>query len=105
MRKIVLPLVRALITVPLLPAVAEAAPPPKSPAPPPPSPQMRTYVSGTGNDSNPCLASWPCQTFQAAVALTVAGGELYVLDSANYGGVTINKSARRARASAIAGVL
>ncbi len=105
MRKIVLPLVRAMIAVPLLQAMAQAAPPSKSPTPPPPSPQMRTYVSGTGNDSNPCLASWPCQTFQAALALTVAGGEIYVLDSANYGAVTINKAVSITSEGAMAGVL
>jgi hypothetical protein len=66
---------------------------------------MRTYVSGTGNDSYPCLASWPCQTFQAALALTVAGGEIYVLDSANYGAVTINKAVSITSEGAMAGVL
>ena len=104
MRKIVLPLVRAMIAVPLLQAMAQAAPPSKSPTPPPPSPQMRTYVSGTGNDSYPCLASWPCQTFQAALALTVAGGEIFVLDSANYGGVTVNKAVSITSEGAVAGV-
>jgi len=49
----------------------------------------RTYVSGTGDDGNPCTAPWPCQTFAAALAVTVAGGEIYVLDSANYGPVNI----------------
>src|SRR5258708_6839602 len=104
MRKIVLPLVRAMITASLLHATAQAAPPQKSPSPPPSSPQMRTYVSGTGNDSNPCLASWPCQTFQAALALTVAGGEIFVLDSANYGAVTINKAVSITSEGAVAGV-
>src|SRR5207245_7698630 len=103
-RKIVLSLVPAMVTVALLHATAQAAPPSKSPPPPPPSPQMRTYVSGTGNDSYPCLASWPCQTFQAALALTVAGGEIFVLDSANYGAVTINKAVSITSEGAVAGV-
>jgi hypothetical protein len=106
MRKIVMPLVRAIITVPLLHAIAQAAPPQKQPpTPPPATPQMRTYVSGLGSDANPCLASWPCQTFQAALALTIAGGEIYVLDSANYGAVTINKAVSITSEGAMAGVL
>jgi hypothetical protein len=107
MRKIVLPLALAIITVPLLHATAQAAPPSKSPppTPPPATPQMRTYVSGLGSDANPCLASWPCQTFQAALALTIAGGEIYVLDSANYGAATINKAVTITSDGAVAGVL
>src|SRR5690242_21705525 len=58
-------------------------------------PLTRTYVSGTGNDSSPCTASQPCATFQAALALTLAGGEIFVLNSANYGPVTINKALDR----------
>jgi hypothetical protein len=65
----------------------------------------RTYVSGTGNDSNPCTASMPCQTFQAALAQTVAGGEIFVLDSANYGPVTINKAVTITSEGAVAGIL
>jgi nitrous oxidase accessory protein NosD len=108
MRRLVLPLALAIITVPLLHATAQAAPRPKSPpppTPPPATPQMRTYVSGLGSDANPCLASWPCQTFQAALALTIAGGEIYVLDSANYGPVTINKAVTITSEGAVAGVL
>src|SRR6266481_3054000 len=105
MRKIVLPLALAIITVPLLLATAQAAPPTKSPTPPPATPQMRTYVSGLGSDANPCLASWPCQTFQAALALTIAGGEIFVLDSANYGGVTVNKAVSITSEGAMGGVL
>jgi hypothetical protein len=108
MRRIVLPLALAMITACLLHATAQAAPPSKSPpppTPPPATPQMRTYVSGLGSDANPCLASWPCQTFQAALALTTAGGEIYVLDSANYGAVTINKAVSITSEGAMAGVL
>jgi hypothetical protein len=97
--KIVLPLVWAMFTVPLLHAMAEATPPNSS------TPLMRTYVSGVGKDSNPCTASSPCQIFQAALALTVAGGEIYVLDSANYGAVTINKAVSITSEGAVAGVL
>jgi hypothetical protein len=69
------------------------------------TPLTRTYVSGTGNDSNPCTAAKPCLTFKGALALTVAGGEIYVLDSANYGPVTINKGLTITSEGAVAGVL
>src|SRR5690348_14094162 len=68
-------------------------------------PLTRTYVSGTGNDSSPCTASQPCATFQAALALTLAGGEIFVLNSANYGPVTINKALTITSEGAVAGVL
>jgi len=69
------------------------------------TPQMRTYVSGQGIDSNPCTVSSPCKTFQAAMAQTAAGGEIYVLNSANYGPVTINKAVTITSEGAVAGVL
>src|SRR5258708_39672124 len=46
---------------------------------------MRTFVSGQGKDSNPCTAAAPCQTLQAALAKTLAGGEISALDTADYG--------------------
>src|SRR5262252_7696506 len=46
---------------------------------------MRTFVSGSGKDGNPCTATSPCQTFQRALAMTLAGGEISALNSANYG--------------------
>src|SRR5215216_7024046 len=98
MRKIVLPLLRASIVLPLLHSVAQAVPPSTTP-------QMRTYVSGVGNDNSGCTASSPCKTFQAALALTIAGGEIYVLDSANYGAATINKAVTITSEGAVAGVL
>src|SRR5262245_31921934 len=99
MTRIAGPLMPAMIVAPLFQAVAQAAPPTA------PTPQMRTYVSGVGNDSSPCTVSSPCKTFQAALALTVAGGEIYVLNSANYGSVTINKAVTITSEGAIAGVL
>jgi hypothetical protein len=51
---------------------------------------MRTYVSGTGKDGNPCTLANPCRTLQqAALGLTRRGGEIQSLDSADYGYVTI----------------
>jgi hypothetical protein len=52
----------------------------------------RTYVSGLGKDGNPCTVTQPCKTLQAALALTLAGGEIVALDSANYGYATINQA-------------
>jgi hypothetical protein len=51
-----------------------------------------THVSGVGKDTNACTAAAPCLTLQAALAKTAAGGQIYPLDSANYGYVTINKA-------------
>src|SRR5947209_7731131 len=101
MPRFVLPFMRAMIVVPLLQAAAQAASPNAQPTPP--TPQMRTYVSGTGSDSNACIVTSPCKTFQAALALTIAGGEIYVLNSANYGAVTINKSVTITSEGAVAG--
>jgi hypothetical protein len=100
MRKIVLPLAWVLTAFPLADAAAQVGPANQSP-----TPQMRTYVSGGGRDSNPCTASSPCQTFQAALAMTVAGGEIFVLDSADYGVVTINKAVSITNEGAVASVL
>src|SRR5262249_40420662 len=52
----------------------------------------RTYVSGQGNDGWSCTASQPCRTLQRAIALTMPGGQIYALDSSNYGYVTINQA-------------
>jgi hypothetical protein len=68
-------------------------------------PVMRTYVSGLGNDNNACSAASPCATFHAALALTVAGGEIFVLNSADYGPVTINKAVSITSEGAAAGIL
>ena len=46
------------------------------------TPQMRTFVSGLGSDSNPCTASSPCKTFNAALALTIAGSEAQLVPAA-----------------------
>jgi hypothetical protein len=50
---------------------------------------IRTYVSITGNDSNPCSLTQPCRHFQAAVDLTSDGGEVDALDPGGYGSFTI----------------
>ena len=52
----------------------------------------RTFVSFAGVDSNPCSRPAPCRSFSAALAQTMAGGVIVVLDSAGYGPVTIGQS-------------
>jgi Right handed beta helix region len=49
----------------------------------------RTFVSGTGTDSDTCTRAAPCRTFAFAITVTNAGGEIDVLDPAGYGPVTI----------------
>jgi hypothetical protein len=49
----------------------------------------RTFVSGMGNDANPCTLAAPCRTMQGAFNLTAAGGEINVLDAAGYGALGI----------------
>jgi hypothetical protein len=52
----------------------------------------RTWVSGVGDDANPCSRTAPCKTFAGAISKTAAHGEISVLDEGGYGGVTITKS-------------
>ena len=52
----------------------------------------RTWVSGVGDDANPCSRTAPCKTFAGAISKTAAGGEINVIDPGGYGGVTITKS-------------
>jgi hypothetical protein len=49
----------------------------------------RTWVSGVGNDADPCSRTAPCKTFAGALAKTAAGGEISVMDSGAFGQVTI----------------
>ena len=52
----------------------------------------RTFVSGAGNDANPCSLGAPCRSFSAAINAADAGGEVIALDTAGYGPFAINKS-------------
>jgi hypothetical protein len=52
----------------------------------------RTWVSGVGDDANPCSRTAPCKTFAGAISKTAAGGEINCLDSGGFGAVTITKS-------------
>jgi hypothetical protein len=52
----------------------------------------RTWVSGVGDDANPCSRTAPCKTFAGAISKTAPGGEISVLDPGGFGAVTITKS-------------
>jgi hypothetical protein len=52
----------------------------------------RTWVSGVGDDANPCSRTAPCKTFAGAISKTAAGGEINVIDPGGFGAVTITKS-------------
>jgi len=52
----------------------------------------RTWVSGVGDDVNPCSRTAPCKTFAGAISKTATGGEINCLDPGGFGGVTITKA-------------
>jgi hypothetical protein len=52
----------------------------------------RTWVSGVGDDANPCSRTAPCKTFAGAITKTAAGGEINCLDPGGFGAVTITKA-------------
>lgn len=54
--------------------------------------QTRTWVSGVGDDLNPCSRTAPCKTFSKAHSVTFANGEINALDAGGYGTLTITKS-------------
>lgn len=65
----------------------------------------RTWVSGVGDDVNPCSRTAPCKTFAGAISKTAAGGEINCLDPGGFGAVTITKSLTIDCKSTEAGVL
>jgi hypothetical protein len=52
----------------------------------------RTWVSGVGDDVNPCSRTAPCKTFAGAISKTAVDGEINCLDPGGFGAVTITKS-------------
>ena len=52
----------------------------------------RTWISGVGDDANPCSRTAPCKTFAGAISKTATGGEIDCLDPGGFGTVTITKS-------------
>ena len=65
----------------------------------------RTWVSGVGDDANPCSRTAPCKTFAGAISKTAPGGEINVLDPGGFGAVTITKSITISSEGFEAGVL
>jgi hypothetical protein len=65
----------------------------------------RTWVSGVGDDANPCSRTAPCKTFAGAISKTATTGEINCLDSGGFGTLTINKSISVKCQGVIGGVL
>lgn len=65
----------------------------------------RTWVSGVGDDANPCSRTAPCKTFAGAISKTAASGIIDVLDPGGFGGVTITKAITIESLGNVAGVL
>ena len=61
-------------------------------APPAHAQATRTWVSGVGDDVNPCSRTAPCKTFAGAISKTAAGGEIDCIDPGGFGAVTITKA-------------
>src|SRR6187401_872674 len=93
MRRIALLAITAGFFLPLLaaaPAYAQAT---------------RTWVSGVGDDVNPCSRTAPCKTFPGAISKTATNGEINCLDSAGFGTVNITKSITIRCKGVIGGIL
>lgn len=82
--------VLAVVLLPAVPASAQAT---------------RTWVSGVGDDANPCSRTAPCKTFAGAISKTATNGEINVLDPGGFGGVTITKAITISAEGVEAGVL
>jgi hypothetical protein len=65
----------------------------------------RTWVSGVGDDANPCSRTAPCKTFAGAISKTAPGGVIDVLDPGGFGAVTITKAITIQSDSFVGGVL
>jgi len=65
----------------------------------------RTWVSGVGDDANPCSRTAPCKTFAGAISKTADCGEISVLDPGGFGAVTITKSITIDGTGTLAGIL
>ena len=65
----------------------------------------RTWVSGVGDDANPCSRTAPCKTFAGAISKTATGGEINVLDPGGFGALNITKSITIDGAGAHASIL
>src|SRR3954470_11091985 len=61
-------------------------------APPASAQATRTWVSGVGDDANPCSRTAPCKTWAGAISKTAVGGEIDAMDDGGFGAVTITKA-------------
>ena len=65
----------------------------------------RTWVSGVGDDANPCSRTAPCKTFAGSISKTAAGGEINCIDPGGFGALTITKAITISCEIGTAGVL
>src|SRR2546422_3909358 len=65
----------------------------------------RTWVSGVGDDANPCSRTAPCKTWAGAISKTATNGEINALDPGGFGAVTITKAITIDGGGFLAGVL
>jgi hypothetical protein len=65
----------------------------------------RTWVSGIGNDADPCSRTAPCKTFAGAISKTAPKGEINAIDLGGFGVVTITKSISIEGDGTMAGIL
>jgi hypothetical protein len=71
MSKVTLPLILSALAIFLLSSAAQAQ-------------ATRTWVSGVGDDVNPCSRTAPCKTFAGAISKTAPGGEIDALDPGGF---------------------
>jgi len=86
------PVLTAVLTLAVLPSAAFGQ-------------ATRTWVSGVGDDANPCSRTAPCKTFAGAISKTAAKGEINALDPGGFGAVTITKAIHIRARGVTAGVL
>jgi hypothetical protein len=65
----------------------------------------RTWVSGVGDDANPCSRTAPCKTFAGAISKTATNGEINIIDPGGFGAVTITKPISIVAEGATGGIL
>lgn len=65
----------------------------------------RTWISGVGDDANPCSRTAPCKTFAGAISKTAPAGIIDVLDPGGFGALTITKAITLEAVGTVAGVL
>ena len=65
----------------------------------------RTWISGVGDDANPCSRTAPCKTLQGTISKTATNGEINAIDAGGFGSVTITKSITIDFSNVLGGVL